>query len=118
MVKLSNLTHDEISGKTTFEIEDVSVSIINGIRRSILTNIEVVSMIGEENSTINMLKNTGPLNNEIMTHRVCLIPIHMSDRDTDEYDNNEPLELELNEKNSNTEMKNITSKHFKGKETI
>jgi DNA-directed RNA polymerase subunit L/DNA-directed RNA polymerase alpha subunit len=114
MVKFRNFHYNADSNKTVFEIEDLSLSLINGIRRTMMTYVENVSMIGEEGSTIVIEKNTGPLNNEIIAHRLCMIPIHLSEQDIDEYDNENPLKLTLDESNSKNEMKNVTSNHFKG----
>jgi hypothetical protein len=54
-----NYAHDikDPSGKHSFEIHDVDVSVINGIRRTILTDIPIPGMISEEESTIEVIKN-------------------------------------------------------------
>ena len=74
----------------TFEIHNVDLAIINGIRRVMLTDIPVVGFQGEEIGetlpSLNVLANNGPLNNEIILHRFGLIPIHFSEEDTETHD--------------------------------
>ena len=111
-----NYLHDakDPSGKHSFEIHDVDVSIINGIRRTILTDIPIPGMVGEEESTIEVIKNNGPLHNEILSHRIGLIPINMSEDDIEEYIDNS-IELELNVSNESNATLNVSSADIKGK---
>jgi DNA-directed RNA polymerase subunit L len=111
-----NYAHDakDPSDKHSFEIHDVDVAIINGIRRTILTDIPVPGMIGEEEPTIEIIKNNGPLHNEIMIHRIGLIPICMTEDEIEEYENGY-VELELNVLNEGTTMLNVSTADIKVK---
>lgn len=102
------------SNKHSFEIHDVDIAIINGIRRTILTDIPIPGIIGEENPTIEIIKSNGPLHDEILCHRIGLIPINMSEDDIEQYVDNS-IELELNMINEGNLMKNVATNDIKGK---
>ena len=64
-----------------FTLKDVHVSVVNAIRRTILSDIPVIA-IRTENSEINkctILQNTSRFHNEIVKQRLSCIPIHFSD---------------------------------------
>jgi DNA-directed RNA polymerase subunit L len=86
---------------------------VNGIRRIILTDIPIPGVIGEsigtEDPTVNIIENTGALHNEIITHRIGLIPICLSEDDVDSYDDGS-IRLELNVKNEGNKIENVTTK--------
>jgi DNA-directed RNA polymerase subunit L len=96
----------------SFEVHGVDVSIVNGIRRSILTDIEVVGFSGEENPSLEIVTNTGRLHNEIIMHRFGLLPIHVEETETDAYPAN-PLYFELHKKNEGDDTVNVTTHDFK-----
>jgi DNA-directed RNA polymerase subunit L len=106
----------EPHNRFTFELHNVDLSIINGIRRVIMTDIPVVGFLGEEigdtEPSISILANNGPLNNEILLHRFGLIPIHFSEEDTDTFNENEYV-FELNSENTGHDMMNVTTKSMK-----
>jgi DNA-directed RNA polymerase subunit L len=94
-----------------FQIDNIDVSIINSIRRTILSDIENVSFDFSATGTENTIfyKNTSPLHNEFLGHRLCLIPICLTpdeiiDFDTDNYT------FILKVKNTTNEVIDITSK--------
>jgi DNA-directed RNA polymerase subunit L len=96
-----------------FQIDNIDVSILNSIRRTILGNIENVSFDFSATGTENTIfyKNTSPLHNEFLAHRLCLIPIcftpnEIIDFDTDDYT------FILNLKNTTNEVIDVTSKHI------
>lgn len=108
-----NYQHDpkDPAKRHTFEIHGADVSIVNGIRRVILTDIPVVGFMGEDHSTIDIEINTGRLHNELLAHRMGLIPIHLSEVDTDAYMEDE-LTIELHVKNTTDTMMNVTTNHL------
>lgn len=105
-----NFKYNETAGRTSFVINDVDISIINGIRRIILTNIPVV---GFRASDVNIIKNTGPLHNEFMTHRIGLIPIHYSSDEIENFAEDTADEFELHVKNTSDVMVNVTTHDFR-----
>lgn len=109
-----NYSYDSITEKHTFEINNVDLSVINGIRRTILTDIPIIGFIGEEHSTIDIKNNNGPLHNEFMSHRLGLIPLNISETELENYNDND-LVFELNEINNTKNTINITTNMIKGK---
>lgn len=110
-----NYSHDpkDPSNKHSFEIYDVDVSIVNGIRRTILTDIPIPGIIGEETPTVEIIRNDGPLHNEIISHRIGLLPVCLTEDEIENYDDNS-IQLELNMLNEANIMKNVTSGDISG----
>ena len=108
-----NYNYEPKSQKNSFDIENMDLSIVNGIRRVILTEIPVVGFYGEDEPTIEIYKNTGPLHNEFMKHRIGLIPIHVSENITNNYVDND-YSFELNVINDGSNTINITTANFTG----
>lgn len=80
-----NYRHDpaDPTGRHAFEIHGLDVSVVNGLRRVILTDIPTLGFSGEEEPTVEIRENTGPLHNEFISHRVGLLPVHFSEEETD-----------------------------------
>jgi len=97
----------------TFEIHDVDISIINGIRRVILTDIPIPGIIGEDDPTVQIIKSNGPLHNEILAHRIGLIPVCLTEEEIENYEDNS-INIELNLTNNTINMMNITTSDIKG----
>jgi len=108
-----NYSYNDKSEKHSFDINEVDLSIVNGIRRTILTDIPVVGFIGEDEPTIEIIANNGPLHNEILIHRIGLIPLYINNEETENYVDND-MEFELNIENTGNELLNVTTNHFTG----
>ena len=70
-----------IQNSIHFNIKDISVSLANSIRRTILSDIPSVSFDDtwsddEQHRSIRIVKNTSGLHNEFLSHRLSLIPIN------------------------------------------
>lgn len=95
---LSNFSYDKKLNRISVETADIDLSILNGIRRILLMDIPILGFIGNGiDSTVNIIENTTVLNNEIITNRIALIPLDVSEKYNDNYmleDNK--LEIELN----------------------
>ena len=110
----SKLKYDDKTNRTSFEISEVDISIVNGVRRIILTNIPI---LGFRASEVNIIKNTGPLHNEFMSHRISLLPIHYSSDELDNFIPETADEYELNVSNTNSaDVLDITTHDFKTKD--
>jgi len=61
-----------------FRLSNVNVSVANAMRRTLLTDIPINVIRAESppEPAVNILTNTGRLTNEILKHRLSLIPIH------------------------------------------
>lgn len=97
-----------------FEIHGVDVSIINGVRRVILTDIPTVGFLGEETPSVDIDVNTGRLHNELIIHRIGLIPIHLSEEETEAYQDEE-LTAHLHVVNKTDNMLDVTTQDLEVK---
>ena len=79
-------------------------SIINSIRRTLLTSIKTVAF---DQNNINIITNTGSLHNEILKSRISLIPLNISPIN---YHNNYLFSLKV--KNTDQLFMNITADMF------
>jgi DNA-directed RNA polymerase II subunit RPB3 len=90
MVEFKELkkTNSEIE----FKVKNIDTSILNSIRRIILSEIENVAFEFEpyktENPDINIIKNTSPLHNEFIKHRLSLIPLCFDVNEINDFDKN------------------------------
>lgn len=94
-------------GVFEFTIENTNVSIINGLRRTLLTNIPA-SVIDSKQSEF--YKNTGRLHNEILKQRLDCIPVHIKDTSV-----LSDLLLELDMTNDTDMLMYLTTRDFKVK---
>ena len=112
----------EIISKTNdddlqFTLSGVNVSIANGIRRILLSEIPLVVFRVSPNikNKCNIIANTCGLNNEIVKHRLSCIPIHI--KDVDDF----PLKnyiMECNVQNNTDTSIVVTTKDFIIKDVI
>ena len=83
-----NKTNSEIE----FKVKNIDTSILNSIRRVILSEIENVAFEFEpyktENPDVNIIKNTSPLHNEFIKHRLSLIPLCFDVNEINDFDKN------------------------------
>jgi DNA-directed RNA polymerase subunit L len=110
---VSDIRHEE-DDIIYFRISNVNVCFANAIRRTILSDIDVCCILSENNDSNQVIieKNTGRLHNEIIKHRLSLIPIHFSGP-------KEKMEifcktyfLEVDCKNDTELIKYVTTKNF------
>ena len=69
---------DSIDGKMMFDLRNVDVSVANGLRRVLLSNIDnlVFQAFPHEECSINITKNNTKFNNEYLKQRISCIPVH------------------------------------------
>lgn len=100
----------------SFEVHDIDLAIINGIRRIILTDIPIPGAIGEkidkEDPTVEIISNTGALHNEFIIHRIGLIPICLTEEEIEAYEDNS-LIIELNARNDTSKIMDVRTNDFK-----
>lgn len=95
----------------TFKLSNVNVSIANGIRRTILSNVPV---IGFDKSQCTIETNTSQFINEIIKHRLTCIPIildHYSDEDLNQILPAQYI-MELDVENTDNEERIVTTGDF------
>jgi len=105
----------EQNGILSVTINDLNLSFINGIRRTILSDIPtlVFNCFPHDKNDANFHINTSRLNNEILKQRLQCIPIHISDLDLPYKE----LVVEINMKNESENTVDVTTEHFKIKNT-
>lgn len=101
------------TGRYEFDIENLDISIINSIRRVILADIPVLGFLGEGKPSIEIIKNTGPLHNEIMYHRIGVIPLHFTEQEIETFVENEYV-FHCTAKNTGVAIMNVTTKDITG----
>jgi len=109
MASITNMS--ENFNKLHFTLSGVNVSIANGIRRIIMSDIECVvfkTFPDKENLT-SIKKNTSRLHNEIIKQRLACIPIHISELHEFPFDN---YIVVLNKKNESDMILNVTTEDF------
>jgi DNA-directed RNA polymerase II subunit RPB3 len=95
-----------------FEVHNVDVSVVNAIRRTIISEVPTVGFAFDPNqkeNDIKVLENSGALHNEFLCHRLSLIPIYLNKQEIAEF---EPTQYSfvLKVKNEGTTMMDVTSK--------
>ncbi len=97
----------ENNGTLTVSLSNLNYSIVNSLRRTILTDIPVVCFktFPYNESNCEIIKNTSQLNNEIIKHRLSCIPIHL-DPDEEYYKN---IKVIINKKNDTDEIIYVTT---------
>lgn len=93
-------------------IQNVHYSVANSLRRSIMSLVPTIGFraLPYENSTIEVEENNTYLNNEIIKHRISMIPVMMTDNILDNY---EDYEFIIDEENNTNMIKLVDTSHFK-----
>jgi len=110
---ISKIDNDELK----FTLSGVNVSIVNALRRIILSEIPIVvfRVSPNDKNKCNIIANTCGLNNEIVKHRLSCIPVHI--KDVNEF----PLKnyiLELYVQNNTDTTIYVTTKDFVIKDLV
>lgn len=103
------------SNRTTFEIHDVDLAIINGIRRAVLADVPVLGFQGEGDTSVRVLINTGRLHNEFLVHRIGLVPLHMTEEEIEAFPGDEwRFELHVRHDGATPGLRNVSAADFRG----
>jgi DNA-directed RNA polymerase subunit L len=100
--------------KLSFDINDIDVSIVNAIRRTILSEVPSIAFSFDPNSKDNDIKvinNTGSLHNEFISHRISLIPLHFSQEELKNF-HPEKFNFVLKKENLTDTMLIVTTEDF------
>ena len=122
--KITNINNDKNFIKYRFN--NTNHSIVNALRRTILSDILVYGFNGlaylnrnnkkeeKKEETVNVIKNTTRLNNEIIKQRLMCIPIHLNAYDNENDYTKITFELDTKTLNLEKNIVNfITTEHFK-----
>lgn len=103
-------TWDKDKNYMNITLQNVHYSIANSLRRSMMSMIKTVGFrsLPYNNTTINIEKNNTYLNNEIIKHRISMIPVYINDDiDIDDY------EFIIDEENNTNVIKMLDSSYIK-----
>ena len=97
----------------TFSISNINVSLVNALRRTILTQIPIVVIRSHpyEKNDITIHRNTTRLNNEILKQRLSCIPIYIRDQLSEEELGE--YEVFIDKKNTSDSIEFVTTEDFK-----
>jgi DNA-directed RNA polymerase subunit L len=101
----------------SFEVDGVDVSIVNALRRVILSEIPNVAFsydpFDTEGSSIKIFANTCALHNEFLAHRLSLIPLCFSEDQIHAIENGkESYRFVLKKHNTSRDIVSVTSDDF------
>lgn len=104
------------TNQITFDITNVDVSLVNTLRRIILSEIPNVGFYFKINqhlveSNIQINKNDSPLHNEFLAHRLSLLPLCFNANEIEKWDEND-YKFILKYDNDSSSISNVTSEHF------
>ena len=91
-----------------FNISNTNVSIVNGLRRTIMADIDI-AVLDTSDESIVIEHNTTMFNNEILKQRLGCIPIYMNELN----DSVKDLQLVLDRENNSNSLEYVTTKDFK-----
>ena len=72
-------TWDKSNTSVLFEIANIHFSMANAIRRTMISSVKTVGFRSEpyNESGINIIINDSPLHNQMMAHRIAMVPIYI-----------------------------------------
>lgn len=104
----------ELENHLEFDFKDIELSLVNGLRRIILTQIPSLVIRGfpHNENLIDITKNNTKYNNEYLKHRLSCIPILVSKQSQFKKIINDFV-LKVNLKNDTNDKMTLTTEHIK-----
>jgi|TARA_B110000238_G_C16098975_1_gene427382 DNA-directed RNA polymerase subunit L len=102
----------QVENNISFQVNDIDVSILNSIRRIILSEIPNVAFEFEpyniEDQKVKIIENTCPLHNEFIQQRLSMIPINLSVNEILNFNEDEYI-FKLLKKNNTNNIIDVTT---------
>jgi DNA-directed RNA polymerase II subunit RPB3 len=99
--------------KLQFHIHDIDLSIVNSMRRVLLSDIPNVGIrfdpYNETEHDVTVHVNTGCLHNEFISHRLSLIPICMHPNEITNFDKSTSQKFVINKKNATNVVMDVST---------
>ena len=116
MAPIINNINENQFNEMTFTLENVNVSIANGIRRTLLSDIPLLIFrtFPHEKNRIKFITNTTRFNNEILKQRISAVPVYIKDVESFPVDDYEFI-IEKSNQSNNIEF--VTTGDFVIKDT-
>ena len=107
-------TWDKLNSSIEFEIANVSHTTVNAIRRIMIADVKTVGFRTEPYKLcgIKVIQNDTPLHDQLILHRLAMVPIHIAKPDT--FDIDDHLFI-MNVSNNKYNIIDITTEHFQVK---
>ena len=111
MKYLHNFNQDDES--LSFDIDNVSHTLLNAIRRLIISDVETIAFRTEygQQSDIVINQNTSSLHNEFLANRISLVPIHIESSKIASFEP-DSLEFFIQVQNNTTSSMDVTTEHI------
>lgn len=95
-----------------FVLQDIHYSLANGVRRAMIAKVPTIGFKSEPHnqSTIKIERNDTYLNNQIIAHRLAMIPIHVPHPEQFEFDD---YVFYLDVSNDTNTLLVVSTEHFK-----
>lgn len=108
----SNSWDADAKNHVRFTFQNIHYSLANGIRRAMIAKIPTIGFKSEPHiqSTIKIERNDTYLNNQIIAHRLAMIPINVPNPDQFDVDD---YVFHLDMSNDTNTLMLVTSEHFK-----
>lgn len=111
-----NLIHVTDGKRIAFDVHDVHISIINAVRRIIMSDIPTIAFPFDvhdpERQGISVIKNTTSLHNEFIGHRVSLVPLMFDENETEDFVKGE-VTFKLHVRNTGPNVTHVTTEHLR-----
>jgi DNA-directed RNA polymerase alpha subunit/DNA-directed RNA polymerase subunit L len=106
-----NFQRHSVLNRSTFRLRSLDVGVVNAVRRVIMSYLPTLAVgfdpYNKDANDVTFHKNTTTLHNEILGHRISMIPLHLRVNDTTTY------RFEINVTNSTQETIVVTTDHIK-----
>lgn len=109
MTMIRNISYK--NDKTIVKLNNINSSIVNAIRRIIISEVNTLG-ISDDTNSIQIFKNTTSYHNEYLSHRISMIPLYISELTIKDFDP-EKYKFVIHKKNDKNEYLYITSNDFK-----
>jgi DNA-directed RNA polymerase subunit L len=104
--------------KLSFDVHGIDLAVVNAIRRTVLADVPSATMrftpYEPASNGINIATNTSALHNEMLGHRLSLVPVCVTENELAALAaNKEHLKFKLHVKNTSDRVLNVTTEDFK-----
>lgn len=106
---------DKEKNYVIFDIKNISTAFINSIRRTIISDVNTIGFRSEpyNKCSIEITQNDTPLHNQLLSHRIAMIPLNIGNVSNFKVDD---YEFIIDVENNTNFTKTITTKDFQVKQ--
>jgi DNA-directed RNA polymerase subunit L len=113
LIKFSNIVQH--AKAASFQIDSMDLAIVNALRRTILADIPNASMFfsayDASKNYVSIAKNTSAIHNEMVGHRMSLVPVCLTENQLNELSSNpNKYQFTMNVKNTGSQVMYVTTR--------